>query len=641
MKGDVMNRKWPYVIGGIGIGILIMMVFHFSAGTGGNQTEDMQENESEYVEEDVSGVREESAAMTVFDAKQQQADEEGKEQTISDEADTSKDSSRVPSVAQPDGDVMTYDPENTIYYKTYYDDFTIGKIMHIDYTPYMEMKEELEDYFEEESNYAFLDHLVSMFYDNRTIELEEEELEELFREHGYLISFHNTEFREYHLRVVEITKKDGVSLYPFRILMQTWDDNFIYLQDITGPIPRRIVDMMAVDKAGTWQLIMHSSGFSKEYVAEEELIFWEFTGSYWILVPIQLEIDTSHAFSLGDLYPDMQKDIDMSLYRDGIAFPPNIQPDNSRGTYRTYRWGSMETVAENQKFRLYAVLDGEGMTEPMGYAYIEFQIDQNSAADLTDYSAYEKKIWMPEERTEGEPPLISLAITKINDGVIEGYWETDGYVDGDYFDLPCRNADLPAIPSFHGKIYDGTAECDCSCYDYDCKDYREGMLMLTFCEGDRIEVELDCDEIISCRLRPYHISDIPFRESASFDVELDTWGELTLSYGIFETDHSYPCAFLCDDQGDILYKFEGNFINGIEIKDITIEDFNGDNKKDVKVVLGFSGEYADPPGDGSPSRFEHFLYQLENGFFYLGMVNTYDDVDSDSPMRTIEYECPL
>ena len=63
MKGDVMNRKWPYVIGGIGIGILIMMVFHFSAGTGGNQTEDMQENESEYVEEDVSGVREESAAM--------------------------------------------------------------------------------------------------------------------------------------------------------------------------------------------------------------------------------------------------------------------------------------------------------------------------------------------------------------------------------------------------------------------------------------------------------------------------------------------------------------------------------------------------------------------------------------------------
>ena len=54
MKENVMDRKWPYVIGGIGIGILTMLVFHFSAGTRGNQTEDM---------EDVSGVREESAAM--------------------------------------------------------------------------------------------------------------------------------------------------------------------------------------------------------------------------------------------------------------------------------------------------------------------------------------------------------------------------------------------------------------------------------------------------------------------------------------------------------------------------------------------------------------------------------------------------
>lgn len=63
MKGDVMNRKWPYVIGGIGIGILTMLVFHFSTGAGRNQTEDMQENESDYVEEDESGIWEESAAI--------------------------------------------------------------------------------------------------------------------------------------------------------------------------------------------------------------------------------------------------------------------------------------------------------------------------------------------------------------------------------------------------------------------------------------------------------------------------------------------------------------------------------------------------------------------------------------------------
>lgn len=148
-------------------------------------------------------------AINVFDAKPKRNEQQADQADISDETDTSKDSSRVPSVMQPDTDVMTYDPEDTIYYKTYYDDFSEGKIMYIDYAPHMEMKEELEDYFEEDSNYDSLDRLVSMFYDNRTIELEEEELEELFWVHGYSISFHNTEFREYHLRVVGITKKMG------------------------------------------------------------------------------------------------------------------------------------------------------------------------------------------------------------------------------------------------------------------------------------------------------------------------------------------------------------------------------------------------------------------------------------------------
>ena len=120
-------------------------------------------------------------AINVFDAKPKRNEQQADQADISDEADTSKDSSRVPSVMQPDTDVMTYDPEDTIYYKTYYDDFSEGKIMYIDYAPHMEMKEELE----------------------------EAELEELFWVHGYSISFHNTEFREYHLRVVEITKKMG------------------------------------------------------------------------------------------------------------------------------------------------------------------------------------------------------------------------------------------------------------------------------------------------------------------------------------------------------------------------------------------------------------------------------------------------
>ena len=121
---------------------------------------------------------------------------------------------------------------------------------------------------------------------------------------------------------------------------------------------------MVVDRDGVWQLIMHSSGFSKEYIPEEELSFWEFTGSDWILVPMELEIDTSHAYAMGNLYPDIDRDelFEAIYYRDGIAFRPSIQPSGRHETEDTYRLGIMEIIEENKKFRLVTVSDVLGIT---------------------------------------------------------------------------------------------------------------------------------------------------------------------------------------------------------------------------------------------------------------------------------------
>ena len=282
---------------------------------------------------------------------------------------------RIPAPMQYNPEIMEYDPEDTIYYKTYYDDFAQGKIMNIDYHPHMEIREELEDYFVDDLEIFYLDYLASMFYDDRTIEADEKELEQLFWRHGYIIYFHNVEFQDFHLRFIEIAEKEGLSLYPIRILMQTWDDDSIYLQDITGPIPRKIKSLMAVDRDGVWQLVMHSSGFSKEYIPEEELSFWEFTGSYWILVPMELEIDTRNAFAMGDLYPDMDRDklFEAIYYRDGIAFRSSMQPVNDHGTQDNYRLGMMEITEENKKFRLFTVSDTEGITRRQ-LSYIQFTI---------------------------------------------------------------------------------------------------------------------------------------------------------------------------------------------------------------------------------------------------------------------------
>lgn len=300
-----------------------------------------------------------------------------------------EESRRIPGVREHGSDWRPYDHEDTVYYKHFYDDFAVGKIMTIDYSPHVEDREKLEDYFTEETDIRQLDHLVSMFYDDRTIETDENELEFLFWEHGYLIDFHRVEYGNMCLRVVEITEKNGLSLYPVRILMQTWDDDFIYLQDVTSPVPRKIRDMMVVDQDGIWDLIVHSSGISREYVAEEELSFWEFTGADWVLVPMELEMDTSHAHIMGELYPDLDRDelFEIFNYRDGMAFRPSLQNCGTKGDRVVLRLGSMEVIRENKSFRLNAVLDVEGRTvEWGGKCYIQFDVIAEKEMKEVSYS---------------------------------------------------------------------------------------------------------------------------------------------------------------------------------------------------------------------------------------------------------------
>lgn len=289
-----------------------------------------------------------------------------------------KTSGRVPKSYEYIQDLMDYDPEDTIYYKDYYDDIIVGVEEHIDYSPHMEIREELEDYFTDDLNeFHRLDYMVSMFYDDRTIQTDEKELEQLFWDHGYILSFHNAEYQDYRLRFIEITEKDGLSLYPFRILMQTWDEDFIYLQDITSIVPRKIMDLMVVDDEGIWKMVVHSTGLSREMVVEEEISFWEFTGTYWILVPMEVNIDTSHAHFLGTtLYPDLDRDelYEAVFYRDGITYSPSQQSMNEYGDQWTFRLGIMEVTEENRRFRLIPIFRVEGRTVYLTDSYIQFAI---------------------------------------------------------------------------------------------------------------------------------------------------------------------------------------------------------------------------------------------------------------------------
>lgn len=123
-------------------------------------------------------------------------------------------------------------------------------------------------------------------------------------------------------------------------------------------------------------MIIHSSGLSKDYISEEKLSFWAFKGSYWALIPMELDIDTGHAHNLGDLYTDLDRDelFPTVYYRDGIAFDPSVQATTVYGVKSTFRLGKMEQVEKNKSFCLIAIYDNCGRTYASVSVYIKFTI---------------------------------------------------------------------------------------------------------------------------------------------------------------------------------------------------------------------------------------------------------------------------
>ena len=290
-------------------------------------------------------------------------------------------SQRTPMKPQwQDGDTL-YDVNDTIYYKNYYDNFTEGYMMDIRFCD-VNLQKELEDYFlVDQNSFDVNDKLVALFYDNRTIEMSEDELKELFFKHGYELSLHHAEFANLHVRFVEFRELDSLSLYSSRIFIQTWNEEHVYVEDITGPFPRKIRGIILIDDKEKPQLIVHCTSVSNEYVAEEEISFWEFHDTYWVLIPMNLKINTSHAHIAGDNYPDEDRNVlfEKKDYRDGIVYKCSVQPglpSHNGVDYYTIRLGVLEEIEKNRKFRMIAIYDVMGRTEiDSGRdCYIEFCI---------------------------------------------------------------------------------------------------------------------------------------------------------------------------------------------------------------------------------------------------------------------------
>lgn len=166
------------------------------------------------------------------------------------------------------------------------------------------------------------------------------------------------------------------------------------------------------------------------------------------------------------------------------------------------------------------------------------------------------------------------------------------------------------MTEFYGKIYEGTAECE-----YIDREGESGKFAFTMFDNNEMEVMLE--EGQSYLLIPYNVSRWKYcTEPVIAEVEMDSWGKVNLFYAVMDSLHPTPMVFLTNEQGDILYEFYASYRSGSEVREVIIEDMNGDGLKDVKVVTDF--------GDPEGYRFDWYFYQGENGLFSLERKEFYD-----------------
>ncbi|MEH2958120.1 hypothetical protein [Candidatus Merdisoma sp. JLR.KK006] len=231
-----------------------------------------------------------------------------------------------------------------------------------------------------------------------------------------------------------------------------------------------------------------------------------------------------------------------------------------------------------------------------------------------DFDEYLQKIWIREDWEGGNYEKVSFVIQKIGNREIEGIFSVRNNPDFD------RREGM-----FSGHRNGNMAEC----FFVDA-DGNTGNLKIVLMGDERIEAEVEyANDTVYFKkeqmsdvsiYRPYRIADIEvegteFRinEQLQFPVELDNWGEILVTPGLFDTgDRTYPIVFFTDNAQNVLYKLLFFSQVGTEIQDIAVKDMNNDGRKDIEITTYFTG---DQKGENYPIIIRDY-FQWKDGLFY-------------------------
>lgn len=275
------------------------------------------------------------------------------------------------------------DRENTIFWQDFNKDYEslLGLPPKVRYRIAICPQDSLQDYFSLEDSHALSSGpdkgIYCMFYDERTIDMKEEELELLFFENGYELSICKGECGAYQVRFLQYREKESYFLYPEHIIMQTWDDKYIYVQEITGPMPRKVMNFIGVDDRDEPLVIVHSTSITRDYVSEEELSFWGFNGNFWSLVPLDLKIDYTQNMLGEEPEVGNVEDLNLIYYPDGIVFKTMAQSSFSGEVTFYLKLYGMEELEKNRSFQFKLVQESLALVDlhldPMGWVKFEIK----------------------------------------------------------------------------------------------------------------------------------------------------------------------------------------------------------------------------------------------------------------------------
>lgn len=250
----------------------------------------------------------------------------------------------------------------------------------------------------------------------------------------------------------------------------------------------------------------------------------------------------------------------------------------------------------------------------------EMQKNITNEADTIDHTSIIKKIWISEQdKREND---LFVFINHMNNELVDGVLYNGKLPLSSYYYYNSLNDEKypwNLEGQLEGDIIEGVVKDDNLKLNISLT-FDDSKIIANLEMNDKLELEdiyIDKSNLV---FRPYTLDDvvaglqenemkINLLNEFSFEGTIDTWEEIKLLPLIVESNKSHPMLFMINDKNEILYHFDAPFQNGLDVTEVSIDDFDGNGLSDIIIILGDKDE--------SIGGVVAWIFFQENDLFYV------------------------